>query len=73
MVLDSIFTLKWAALGWIAGAIVVCLAIDRALSALLGLPLSLFAMFAVVMAAYLVVAFVYTAAKWALGRLHPDE
>ncbi|HEY5540665.1 MAG TPA: hypothetical protein VIL41_04330 [Coriobacteriia bacterium] len=68
--LDSLLTLTKGAAAWMAGALVVCLLMDRAISAVSGVPVSIFMLFALLILFVLVVTGAYTAGKWVWHRVH---
>jgi hypothetical protein len=68
--LDSLLTLTKGAAAWMAGGLIVCVLMDRAVSALTGNPVSVFALFALGILLALLVAGAYTAAKWLWHRTH---
>jgi len=69
MILDSILTLTKAEAAWLFFFLLVCVGIDRGVAAIGGPPLTFFALLAVMLVAFFVVAAVYTAGKWVLQRI----
>jgi hypothetical protein len=67
--LDSVFTLTKGEAGWLAVFFVFFVGADRVLAALLNLPVTMFMLFAMMIAAFFIVACVYTASKWALHKV----
>jgi hypothetical protein len=66
-VIDSILTLTKGEIGWLALFFVIFVGLDRILALLVGLPVTLFALFALMIAVFFVVAGIYTLAKLLLG------
>jgi hypothetical protein len=66
--LDSLLTLTKSGAAWLVVTAVVCVAVDRALSAMMGLVASLFLLGAIAAIAALVVSGIYTAGKWVVQR-----
>lgn len=71
--LDSIFTLTKGAAAWLVVFFVIFLLGDRLLAVVMGLPVTLFALFALLIAVFFVVAGIYTTAKWTLHRIRGGE
>jgi len=72
-VLDSLFTITWRALGWLALFFFVCLAADRLLAAISNLPGTLFLVLALAILAFSVFASIYTVGKWVIHKLRPPD
>lgn len=66
--LDSFFTLTKGAALWAVIGIVICVAIDRLIALITGMLMSLFLLFALAIAAWLLVSAIYTGAKHLLKR-----
>jgi hypothetical protein len=66
--LDSLLTLTKSGAAWLVGTAVVCVAVDRMLSAMMGLVASLFLLGAMAAIAALVISGVYTGGKWVVHR-----
>jgi len=71
-VLDSLLTLTRGAAAWMAGALILCLLLDRAVSALTGNPVTIFLVFALGILLAFAVSGTYTAVKWLRRRVHPQ-
>jgi hypothetical protein len=67
LVIDSILTLTWGEIGWLAVFFAIFAAMDRILAGLLGLPVTLFALFDLMIAVFFVVAGIYTLVKKLFG------
>ena len=61
--LDSLLTLTTASVYWMLGSIVLCVLLDRAVSALTGLAITIFLVIAVGIVGALLVAGTYTIIK----------
>jgi hypothetical protein len=72
-VIDSLLTVTKGEVGWLAAFFLICVALDRLISAFTKLPFTLFALFALMIAAFFLVACVYTLGKWVLGHLRRGE
>jgi hypothetical protein len=70
--LDSVLKLTKAAAFWMLGGIVLCLALDRAVSTVTALPITLFFVFAAGIAVFLLVSAVYTFGGFVYWRMHPS-
>ena len=70
--LDSLLTLTRGAAAWMAGALILCLLLDRAVSALTGNPVTIFLVFALGILLAFAVSGTYTAVKWLRRRARPQ-
>ena len=67
--LDSLLTLTRAEAGWLAGAFILCVLGNRAITVMTGNEEPIFLVLAVLILVALVVTSIYTAVKWVWHRL----